>query len=258
MAPIAPAAGPESAVRIGQGAGAGDRHQAAARLVHPDGGVRRVDGEGLGERREVGRHHRQQVRVEARRQQPLVFPELGLDLDEIEMSRWGAARRSASARRRSWAGLRNENRKQTAQASAPLATTSLTTASMAASLGASRTVAGRGDALGQLEPTLARDEGRREVGLEVVELRPDLAPDLQQVPKAFVTTRASLPPRPWISALVATVVPWLRRDRAAISTPWRRPSSRQPSAMARAGLSGVDEVLWSTTRPVLSSRRRGR
>ena len=69
-------------------------------------------------------------------------------------------------------------------------------------------LAGVAQALGHLEPQVARHQGRGLVGLEVVEVGPLLAADLEQVAEAVGGERPVLTPRCWIRALVATVVPW--------------------------------------------------
>ena len=74
-------------------------------------------------------------------------------------------------------------------------------------------LAGWADAFGDLEAVLARYERLGVVRLQVVDLGPRLATDLQQVLKPAVVTSATLPPRRWIKALVATVVPWARKAR---------------------------------------------
>ena len=80
-APIAPAAGPDSAVRTGKGSRALGRHQAAARLIDSDGGVGRHPAEPVFQRAEIAPQHRLKVGVQHGRGEPFVLAKLGLDLE---------------------------------------------------------------------------------------------------------------------------------------------------------------------------------
>ena len=57
--------------------------------------------------------------------------------------------------------------------------------------------------------------------------------------KPAVVSRATRPPRRWMMALVATVVPWASRCTCPSGTP-ASASSPSPSRTARPGLSRVD------------------
>ena len=109
----------------------------------------------------------------------------GCTSQESDTSMSGSAARSASPMRCSCRGLRNENRKQTATLSAPLACTS---AMARADVGVPERqddLARRTDALGHLEAVLARHQRLGMIGLQVVDLGPGLAADLEQVLEAL-------------------------------------------------------------------------
>ena len=54
----------------------------------------------------------------------------------------------------------------------------------------------------------------------------------------------------WIRQFVATVVPCSRRSTSRWSMPRAAQAAFRPSTMARAGLSGVEGVLWTKNSPV--------
>ena len=97
----------------------------------------------------------------------------------------GSAARSASPMRRSCAGLRNEKRKHTATLSAPLSLHRRPSAR--ADVGIAERpddLARWADALGHLEAQLARHQRLGIVGLQIEDLGPGLAADLEQVVEA--------------------------------------------------------------------------
>ena len=110
-------------------------------------------------------------------------------------------------------------------------------------------------ALGHLQAQVARHQGRRLVGLDVVEVGPLLAADLQQVAEAVGGDQAGLARRDAGSAHWSR--PWCRgrnSDRRgrliAASGATRRMPSSTPWAMPRDGSSGVDGTFQTSTRPV--------
>ena len=151
------------------------------RCRHPARAARRA----ACEPRHVAAGDRLQEGVEHGGGEPLVLAELGLHLAgerHVDVrAAPPAAPRPCAARAR---GLRNENRKQTATLSAPL---SCTSAMARANVGVAERpddLARRTDALGDLEAVLARHQRLGMVGLQVVDLGPGLAADLEQVLEA--------------------------------------------------------------------------
>ena len=113
----------------------------------------------------------------------------------------------------------------------------------------------RGDALGDLEAQVARHQGQRLVGLQVVEVGPLLAADLQQVAEALGGDQPRLHAAMLDQRIgrhrraVAEIDDGLGRTRAR-QAPTRRMPCSTPSAMPREGSSGVDGTFQTSTRPL--------
>jgi hypothetical protein len=97
------------------------------------------------------------------------------------------------------------------------------------------------------------DQRLRVVALQAKQVRPRLAADLKEVAEALGGDQRDLPPRRWIRALIATVVPWQIRSMASGSMEASAHSSCMPRTMADAGFSGVDGRLWTRTVPLAPS-----
>ena len=229
-----------------------DRHQAAAGLIDAERRFRR----GLATPLEVGEiavHDGLQIGVEHGGGEPLVFAEFRLHLrrDDRYMSGW---RRSASRIFVSCAGLRNENRRQTAQASAPRRRC---LHQRGQRCGSSAWISAiRGDAFRRLEAQLARNQRRRMVRLQARNMRADLPSDLDQIAEAFGGDQRDLAAPPLDQRIGG--------DRRAVreprdgggSMPRRAPSSRKPAMMASAGLAGVEGTLCRTMRSRVVEREK--
>ena len=253
-APIAPAAGPESAVRIGRSAGARERHQPAARLVDADLGPGQPLRQRRLEPRQIARHHRLQIGVQRGGREALVLAELRLHLGRQRQMEPGQGRAQRSRDRLLVRRVEVAEQEADAQASAPDAAAPPRPPPPAppASIGRCTEPSARIRSA-ELEAALARHERRREVGVEVVHVRADLAADLEQVAKASVVTSATRPPLRWISALVPTVVPCASRRTSSPERPASPAKASIPSTIARPGSSGVDGRLCSQTAPLASS-----
>ena len=151
----------------------------------------------------------------------------------------------------SWSGIRKENRRQTAQASAFEALTIFIISEIAS--------AESGFITSPFEPTLSAISNRiclsdRGNGLSALRsyifgliCRPISNKSLN--PSVVIT--ATLAPRLWIKALVATVVPCAKRTMSSTSIPLFSSKASSPLIIAKDGSLGVDGVLCKKTRPSL-------
>ena len=105
---------------------------------------------------------------------------------------------------------------------------------------------------------MARRERRRVVKLERVKVRASLPADLQQVAEAPGVMTATSPPLRWISALVATVVPWDSRSTERALMPNSLAQVDEAVSDGGAGLVGVEGVLNRRTGRSSRDRRRNR
>ena len=104
------------------------------------------------------------------------------------------------------------------------------------------------DPLADLEPPLARHQRRREVGIEVVHMRPDLAPDLEQVAKAARRDQrdpAALP----LDQRVGADGRAMRQPPHIAPSRSRRGTPRSPSTIARPGIVRRRRPLVQPDRP---------
>ena len=167
----------------------------------------------------------------------------GCTSEEMEISSSGSATASASRSACSCAGLTKAKRKQIATAAAPLSRTAWTiraisawssakyTPPSASTRSAASSLSSRGTSGGGWSFWKSNMWGRV------------CRPISKRSRKPFVVTSAIRSPLPWISALVATVVPWLSRRAVVRSMPFAAASASSPANTARAGSSGVDGVL---------------
>ena len=183
-APTTPAAGPDSAVRIGISPARADRHQPARGLADADAGTRRMALDGSLQARHVAAGDRLQEGVEHGGGEPLVLAELRLHLAGERDVTPGSAARSASTDADLVLGI--EEREQEADRHA-LGPAGLHVGDGALDVRLRQRpddLARRPDALGDLEAMLARNQRLGVVGLEIVDLGTRLAADLEQVLEA--------------------------------------------------------------------------
>ena len=122
-------------------------------------------------------------------------------------------------------------------------------------------LAGVAQALGHFQPQVARHQGLGLVGLDVVEVGPLLAADLQQVAEAVGGHQPGLDAAVLDQGVgrhrgaVAEIDDRRGRTVRCASGATRRMPSSTPSAMPRDGSSGVDGTFQVSTRPACSSNR---
>ena len=134
--------------------------------------------------------------------------------------------RMRSTALRSCAGFAYECRKHTATARRRAAAAAPASRSTSSRSSGSSSAPSAARPLGHLAPEVARHErlGRRVE--EVVDLGPRAAADREDVAEAARRQQPTLTPRSWITALIATVVPWKRRPISPGAT-GRRPRPAQ-------------------------------
>ena len=228
IAPTAPAAGPDSAVRIGMWRARATDISPPDDWLMPSAAFGAASRDAFGEVAEIAVDDRLEIGVQHGGREPLVFAEFRLHLGRDRQIHVGIGGAQRVADHRLVRGI--EEREQEAhRAGVGLRVADRFTSARqrVARSSARMRLAVRRDALGRLEAQFARHQRRRIVVLQAEHCRADLPPDLDQVAEAFGDDQRDLAAAPLDQRVGG--------DRGAVREPRDRRKIDAVTAQARAG-----------------------